>query len=182
MATLVVVGLRNFGYNGTRHNIGEAVLLQLAKTRGLSFSRTKDGSEVCDYGANVLLALPKTFMNLSGKPVKHLLTKPYNPSNLLVVHDELDLALGKAKVRALGGSARGHNGLKSIIASLGGLETFPRVLVGIDRPNSKDAEVISRHVLGKFAPNESALLDSGIDLAVSVVEREIAKWQSTRVN
>ncbi|KAH9248574.1 peptidyl-tRNA hydrolase [Batrachochytrium salamandrivorans] len=178
METLVVVGLRNFGYNGTRHNIAEAVLLELAKTRNISFSRNKDGSEICDHSPNVILALPKTFMNLSGKPVKHLLSKPYNPSNLLVVHDELDLALGKAKVRALGGSARGHNGLKSIIASLGGLEKFPRVLVGIDRPNSKDPEVISRHVLGKFTSKDSVLLDAGIDLAVSVVEQEIAKWQA----
>lgn len=173
---LLVVGLRNFGFNGTRHNVAEAVLFHLAKRRQIGFSR-KDGMEIAQYSPNVCLALPRTYMNLSGKPVKQMMEKPYNAGNLLVCHDELDLPVGKVKLKK-GGSARGHNGIKSIISSLGGLDTFNRINIGIDRPASRDAAVIADYVLKKFDTQQTELLHSvALDLSADFIEQEIEKWE-----
>ncbi len=104
MRPTYIVGLRNFGpgFSGTRHNIGEAVLRHF----GSSWRVCDRSHDACEVGLDVELLLPRTFMNLNGKAVKRKIAGKKEGIHLCVVHDELDLPLGKAKIK-LGGSARG---------------------------------------------------------------------------
>jgi PTH1 family peptidyl-tRNA hydrolase len=173
---LVIVGLRNFdsSYTGTKHNIAEAALQYVARQHGVSFSKN-GGADLANLSSNIVLALPRTFMNISGKPVKALMDKPLDVANVLVVHDALDVALGKVKIKN-GGSANGHNGVKSIIASLAGKDGFKRVLVGIDRPVSRNPEVIQKYVLGSFTRPQAALLPEVFQQVDDLIQDFVKKW------
>jgi PTH1 family peptidyl-tRNA hydrolase len=135
----LIVGLGNPGraYAAYRHNVGFMVVEALARAHGLRFSRRKGAkarvAEGQVGGRAVLLAQPQTFMNLSGKAVAWLRrTHDIPPEQILVVYDDLDLPLGRLRLRPEGGSG-GHKGMHSIIELLG-TQAFPRLRVGIDRP------------------------------------------------
>ena len=170
--TLFIVGLRNFDqeFSGTRHNIGATVLHHLAKRMSARPWSSRGDADVAVLQEQVQLILPRTFMNLSGKPVAKFFPKrEHAVQDLLVVQDELELKLGQVKIK-VGGSARGHNGVKSIIDSLGGLNGFSRVLVGIDRPVSRDGKAVAAHVLQRFNRSEQEQLDLAMENACNVIE------------
>lgn len=159
VGTKLIVGLGNPGlvYAGSRHNIGFAVLKSLAGSLKLSFKRDSLVSALVAkgqiQGLDVVLALPQTYMNLSGVAVKALLKKfKVSPENFLVVCDDLDLELGRMKIRPQGSSA-GQRGIKSIFEHLGTQE-FSRLRIGIGRPRApQDA---AKYVLSSFSRKEKA--------------------------
>jgi PTH1 family peptidyl-tRNA hydrolase len=163
----LIVGLGNPGifYSGTRHNIGFQVIKYLAKDRKFALKKEK-GVKVLSAkgkldGIDAVLAMPLTFMNLSGEALAPLLKK-YNvgSGDLLVVCDDLDLEFGQIKIRAAGSSA-GHRGIQSIVDSLGTNE-FNRIRVGIGRPKGADA---SDYVLSHFKRDERIQLPEIISRA-----------------
>ena len=173
--TKLVVGLGNPGreYDGTRHNVGFAVIDRLADKRGCSLrSRGKFSAAVGEIsldGGKVVLAKPQTFMNRSGASVGALANwLKILPAEMLVVVDDADLALGQIRLRGSGGSG-GHNGLRSIIESLGGSEEFARLRIGIGRSGAV-GEDITGHVLGRFSAAERELVRGAVEEAVEAVE------------
>jgi len=167
----LIVGLGNPGrrYRGTRHNIGRWVVETLAQRCRAAF-RQEGWAEVAAStldGQRVLLALPQTYVNVSGTAVADLRRRHRLPlENLLVVYDDLDLPVGQIRLRAQGGHG-GHNGMRSIIDALG--ETaFPRLRIGIGRPPAgvEPAE----YVLARFAPAEMDLVEGAVARAADAVE------------
>ncbi|MDR0922164.1 MAG: aminoacyl-tRNA hydrolase [Lactobacillales bacterium] len=155
--TKMIVGLGNPGtkYSETKHNIGFITLDELAYRAGVRFSYNKtfeaDIAEYREGTEKILLVKPTTFMNDSGRAVGPLLTYFNIPvEDLVVIYDDLDMDLGKLRLRQKG-SAGGHNGIKSIISHIGTQE-FKRVKIGIGRPQ-KGMTVVN-HVLSKF-PKET---------------------------
>jgi PTH1 family peptidyl-tRNA hydrolase len=173
----VVAGLGNPGerYRLTRHNVGFRVVDLLADRWGLTGKgRVRDGAarlevDLRDPDERVQLVKPMKFMNLSGAPVKASLRQTEaDPTNdLLVVTDDVDLPLGRLRLRREG-SAGGHNGLRDIIAALATNE-FNRLRVGIGRSGTSRATV--DHVLSTFKPVERELADASIATAADAVER-----------
>jgi len=160
----LIVGLGNpgRGYATNRHNVGFICLSHFARTQGIRFDkkqgRARIGTgEVAD--SKVVIAKPQTYMNLSGESVSRLIKKfDINLDNLLVIHDDLDLPLGRIRIRH-GGSSGGHKGIDSIINELGS-QDFIHLRVGIGRPpknedttESSDDEIIT-YVLSDFTPDE----------------------------
>jgi peptidyl-tRNA hydrolase, PTH1 family len=172
----VVAGLGNPDerYRLTRHNVGFRVVDLLADRWGLTGKgRVREGAarlevELHDPDERVLLVKPMKFMNLSGAPVKAALrqTEADPTSDLLVVTDDVDLPLGRLRLRREG-SAGGHNGLRDIIAAFGTNE-FNRLRVGIGRSGTSRATV--DHVLSTFKPVERELADASIAAAADAVE------------
>jgi len=162
----LIVGLGNPGktYAHNRHNAGFRCLNYFARLHSIRFDhrqcRAKVGlGEVRDD--KLLLAKPGTFMNLSGNPVACLVRKHDIPlSDLLVIYDDLDLPLGKIRLRQ-NGSSGGHKGMNSIISALGS-EDFPRIRVGIGRPQAEEQsmseDAIVNYVLSDFSPQEEATI------------------------
>ena len=165
-----VVGLGNPGsaYKGTRHNVGFDVLDELAKRWGVDLkpsTRRKSRLAVVK-DREVLLAQPQTFMNLSGIAVGGLMAfYKVLPSDVLVVVDEVQLPLGKLRLRR-SGSAGGHNGLKSVIDMVG--QDFPRLRIGVGRGNEKWD--LSDHVLARFSADERPAIERAIKRAADAVE------------
>jgi len=166
-----VVGLGNPGakYQGTRHNIGHRVLdrlvglLQEQRSLLTGFRPVRRLGQIAEgvYGADALLLFkPASYMNESGQAVERFLREferyRLAAADLILVYDDIDLPLGKVRVR-LKGSHGGHKGVQSIIESLG-TEAIRRVKVGIGRPSSKDEMV--DHVLSRFLPEELPLIES----------------------
>ena len=163
----VIVGLGNPGskYKETKHNIGFITLDEIAHRQNVSFNNSNFEADIAEFfigTEKVLLVKPLTFMNESGRSVGPLMTY-YNvsPEDVLVIYDDLDLPVGKVRLRQKG-SAGGHNGIKSLIAHIGTPE-FNRVRIGIDRPN-RGEEVIA-HVLGNFPKNTHEDMLSAVKLA-----------------
>jgi len=156
----LIVGLGNPGprYAHNRHNLGFMCLNDFARSHGIRFdkkqgkARTGTG-EVA--GKKVVLARPQTYMNLSGQAVSRLVMKYHiSPDNLLVIHDDLDLPLGRIRLRR-GSSSGGHKGIESIIAELGSPD-FLRIRVGVGRPTAgvkTEADIID-YVLSDFSADE----------------------------
>jgi PTH1 family peptidyl-tRNA hydrolase len=170
----LIVGLGNPGknYEHTRHNIGSAVVKELGKTHGVSLKRGLFGSSLSAKikikGQDCMLAIPLSYMNLSGSAVKSLIKKhKIDLSDFVVVHDELDLEAGKLKIKT-GGSSGGHNGLESIISVLKNNE-FCRLRLGIGRPEQKSAD-IAAYVLSVFKKSESALVGQVTEKACQALE------------
>ena len=166
----LIIGLGNpgRGYSNNRHNIGFVSLNYLAKQHAIRFDKkqgqARTGSGQIE-GVQVVLAKPQTFMNLSGKAVSRLIKKfKIDLSDLIVIHDDLDLPLGKIRIRK-GGSSGGHKGVDSIISELGN-QDFIRIRVGISRPGKGSTEVneadIIDYVLGDFTPDERKTIDQTI--------------------
>jgi len=152
----ILAGLGNPGkeYEATRHNVGFMVLDELASALGVRIDRKKFRAELAEAqvdGVPTLLIKPQTYMNLSGEAVGAA-ARFYKvaPADVVVVHDELDLELGRMQIK-VGGGHGGHNGLKSLIAHIG--PDFVRIRVGIGKPG-QGREVVG-HVLGGFDKNES---------------------------
>ena len=149
MAIKAIIGLGNPGpkFEHTRHNIGFKSLDLLAKKYAAEWKK-EGNKEICEiliHGKPILLIKPQTFMNNSGEIMPYLTKKGIKPEEILVVHDELELPFGSIKTK-LGGSAKGHNGLKSIITYIGDL--FHRLRIGIGRPENREA--VAEYVLSKF--------------------------------
>ena len=167
----IVVGLGNPGdqYRETRHNVGWMVLDRLADHAGWTgHGRTRDAASIVQgrfHGLDLTLVKPLTFMNESGIAVRKVLAREHAPLNeMLVVADDFALPFGKLRFRE-GGSAGGHNGLRSIIAELGS-EKFSRLRVGIGDPGRNSVD----HVLSRFHPSEKRRLDELLDAAADAVE------------
>ncbi len=168
----LIVGLGNPGflYARNRHNIGFMCVRHLARTQGIRFDKTQGHARTGTgkiAGNRVILARPQTYMNSSGESVSQL-TKRLNiaPSDLIVIHDDLDLPSGKIRIR-LGGSSAGHKGIDSIISHLGS-QDFYHVRVGIGRPTlpegsteDKEAAVVD-YVLSDFTPEEKGIITRAI--------------------
>jgi PTH1 family peptidyl-tRNA hydrolase len=169
----LIVGLGNPGseYASHRHNIGFRVVEALARAHGLTFRREKGAKAHVASGQiggrEVVLAKPQTFMNLSGQAVGRVhRARKVSPENLLVVYDDLDLPLGRMRLRPEGGSG-GHKGMRSIIDSLG-TQAFPRLRVGIDRPPGRMDP--AEYVLQPFAEEEQPLLPELLERAAAAIE------------
>ena len=164
----LIVGLGNPGraYADSRHNVGFQCLNIFARKQGITWARRQAKARVGTgevAGEQVILAKPRTFMNLSGEAVAPLV-RYYKIalSDLLVIYDDLDFPLGKVRIRERGGSG-GHNGIKSIIEHLGS-EDFPRIRVGIgpiqtdDSLGSPQKTRTPQYVLGHFTAEEKAIV------------------------
>lgn len=170
---LLIVGLGNPGkkYDGTRHNIGFAVLDEVAKQGNFpDFTPNKDFkadiSEQSVGTAKVLLAKPLTYMNESGTSVQKIAQFYKIPlENIIVVHDELSIAFGQIRMR-IGGQSAGHNGIKSIIQHNG--QEFGRIRVGIKNEHTPKDDT-SDFVLGAFTKDEKQHLPALINEASLVV-------------
>ena len=160
---LLLVGLQNPGYEETRHNAGSRLVQQIVKAVGtFGEYRSCDGARVADGTLDdqaVLAVLPSSFMNVNGRCVGHLVRRHrLTPSQVVVLHDDLDLSIGRYKIKR-GGSSGGHRGLDSCVSHIGA--DFWRVRIGIGRPASKDAVV--EFVLDEFTPSERQVLDASFD-------------------
>lgn len=179
----LIVGLGNPGekYARTRHNVGFDIVDALSKRWFINLSEHRRfhgeyGEGTAIAGHKIALLKPHTYMNRSGQAVRAVLDwYKYSPESVLVIYDDMALPLGRLRVRP-GGSAGGHNGMKSLIAHLG-TQAFPRIRVGIgstDSAGDRDQAVVS-HVLGKFAPEEKKLVNTALDWAIEAVEMLLQK-------
>jgi len=174
-----VVGLGNPGpeYRSTRHNVGQRVVDALARRIHARFVRG-GGHAVAHgrwHGETLYLIKPGSFMNVTGPPVARIARKLHlEPADLVIVFDDIDLPLGKVRVR-LKGSAGGHNGVRSLIEALG-TDSLRRVKIGVGRPGrpGEDRDQVSDHVLSPFYPEEhdtiAAACDEAADQALKLVE------------
>ena len=170
----LIVGLGNPGdkYTDTRHNAGEWLIERLARRFNVSlnpeskfFGKT---ARTLVSGKEVRLLVPTTFMNLSGKAVGALASfYRIKPEEILVIHDELDLPPGTAKLKQ-GGRHGGHNGLKDIVAQLGNNNNFYRLRIGIGHPGHRD--LVAGYVLNKPSPADRDALEKVLDEATDCVE------------
>jgi peptidyl-tRNA hydrolase, PTH1 family len=169
---VVIVGLGNPGpgYARTRHNAGAELVEKLADELGAKLKRHIGQARVARAnieGRDVVLAVPTTYVNTSGRPVARLVKKEGGkPERLLVVHDELDLPPGVVRLKEGGGTA-GHNGLRSIEASLRSRD-FVRLRIGVGKPPSKEEG--ADHVLSKLRPEERKLIEASIDRGIEGIK------------
>ena len=184
MARTLIVGLGNPGskYDQTRHNIGFLAVDRLAYELNVDCTRKKFqgvfGQGSLSTGQAITLLKPHTFMNLSGRsvgPCAHFFQVP--PSQIIVVHDELEFPFGVVRVKVGGGHA-GHNGLRSIIDVLG-TRDFTRIRVGIGRPKRG---AVSDYVLSRFNTDESPWLDDLCKLVVQDISRVIEEGPRKAMN
>lgn len=166
----VVVGLGNPGpeYRGTRHNIGQRVVDALAAQLKKAFHPER-GAHVARAnwrGDSLYLVKPQSFMNVSGPAVRRVLhALGAEPQDMVLVYDDIDMELGKVRTR-LRGSAGGHNGVKSIIETLG-TDAIRRVKIGIGRPPHKAQ--VPDHVLEAFEPDEEEAVAQAVATAAERV-------------
>jgi PTH1 family peptidyl-tRNA hydrolase len=173
----LIIGLGNpeAKYAQTRHNIGFEVVDNLVKNWQLSWQQNRrfqglfaEGNH--PQGGKLFLLKPLTYMNRSGQSVRAALDwHKLSPPSLLVIYDDMDLPLGRLRLR-LSGSAGGHNGIKSLISHLGS-QQFPRLRLGIGKANHSAAAI--SHVLGRFAPEEMPVVTEVVQLASEIVEKSL---------
>jgi PTH1 family peptidyl-tRNA hydrolase len=181
----LVAGLGNPGrrYEGTRHNVGFDVVDVLARRSGVAFRRSWrfpcELAEAVEPEGRLLLCKPRTFMNLSGQAVGPLLRrKGLATDTLIVIVDDTDLGCGKIRIRKRG-SAGGHNGLKSVIASLGS-DDFVRLRVGVGgRPEDRD---MVDHVLSGFHPDERETMEAAVERSAEAVWTIVEKGVEIAMN
>jgi PTH1 family peptidyl-tRNA hydrolase len=173
----LIVGLGNPGktYAHNRHNVGFFCINYLVRRHSARLDRRQCRARVATAevkGQKVLLAKPATFVNLSGQSVACLMHKHHvHLSDLLVVYDDLDLPLGRIRLRE-SGSSGGHKGMNSIISALGSGD-FPRIRVGIGRPpgeKQSTEEAIISYVLSDFSPQEEAIIRPAIARVAEAIE------------
>jgi PTH1 family peptidyl-tRNA hydrolase len=182
----LIVGLGNPEpkYDNTRHNIGFAVVDELAKVWQMPLKENKRfqglfAEGVSPGGQRVRLLKPLTYMNRSGQAVRAV-TDWYKVESrsVLVIYDDMDLPVGRLRMR-LSGSAGGHNGMKSIIAHLGSQE-FPRLRLGIGKSDGEKGTI--NHVLGKFAPEEFKVMDEILYISLKAIELGLKKGIEQSMN
>ncbi|RUR19998.1 aminoacyl-tRNA hydrolase [Legionella sp. km535] len=172
MAIKLIIGLRNPGsaYEQTRHNAGGWLVTSLAQRHSTHYkSDKKMQAEIADLDINhhqCKLVLPLTFMNHSGLPTRAI-SQFYRiqPEEIVVVHDELDLPVGRIKIKT-GGGHGGHNGLRDIITQLGSSE-FHRLRIGIGHPGHRD--LVHQFVLGKPSVDDRQKIYDAIDRGIAVM-------------
>ena len=170
----LIVGLGNPEpkYDQTRHNIGFEVVDTLSEFWGISWKEQRRfqglfGEGTAPKGKKIFLLKPLTYMNRSGQSVRAVIDWfKIAPEKVLVVYDDMDLPIGRLRLR-LKGSAGGHNGMKSLIAHLG-TQNFPRLRVGISKASPQKGTV--SHVLGKFSPEEKKLISEVLKMVVDATE------------
>ena len=179
----IVVGLGNPGtrYATTRHNVGALALKRAAAAWTISLRQA--GAQVVGEGSigsnRVLLAGPLGWMNESGPPLRTLLNDyQASPDRLIVIHDDLDLEFGRLRIRRSGRSG-GHNGIQSIIQSIG-TPDFCRIKIGIGRP--APGQDSADYVLERFSDEEAERLSDLLDRAVRAVESVIAEGIEAAMN
>ncbi|KXG08264.1 aminoacyl-tRNA hydrolase [Anoxybacillus rupiensis] len=169
----LLVGLGNPGreYEQTRHNVGFMVIDELAKRWNLSYNQTKFNGLFSSHMVGtekVILCKPLTYMNLSGECVRPLMDYfKMDIDDLLVIYDDLDLPVGKIRLRVKG-SAGGHNGIKSLIHHLG-TDQFKRIRIGIGRP--QNGQKVTDYVLGRFISEEQPDIQHAIMRAADACEK-----------
>ncbi|MDW8064653.1 MAG: aminoacyl-tRNA hydrolase [Anaerolineae bacterium] len=181
---MLIVGLGNPGpeYARNRHNVGFRVLDVFAQAHQITFRRILHQALIAEgrlAGQRVILAKPQTFMNLSGRSVRPLVSYYRIPlDRILVVYDDMDLPLGTIRLRPRG-SPGGHNGMKSIVHALGTTE-FPRLRIGIGRPpghmNPAD------YVLQDFRPDEEEILEGVLHRALQAIRTFIEEGLEAAMN
>ena len=189
----LLIGLGNPGteYEKTRHNVGFMVLEEIARKNNCSFRESKKlFGRTCEYGTGpkkTRLLMPNTYMNDSGKSVRSAKDWfDFDNQQLIVLLDDMDLPLGKIRLRSKGRSG-GHNGLQSIINHLGTSE-FKRLKIGIGPPSDLQKDRKSKtvsHVLGRFSKDEFTILNFIIQEIISCIESITSNnWEkiTTRVN
>ncbi len=171
----LVVGLGNPGdaYADTRHNVGFRVANRLAKRARLEFGAKAAASRIAEGSlgsVRLAIARPQTFMNDSGRAVRKLLDRyRLEPADMLVVTDDVDLPLGKVRLRESGGSGT-HNGMRSIVAAVG--EGFPRLRLGVApaEPGAEMAADLAAYVLAPFTVDERELAEATVAKAAEAAE------------
>jgi len=181
---IFVVGLGNPGasYKNTRHNVGFIAVDAISDRYNFTWShKSKFNADIatgeCELG-KVILCKPDSFMNLSGTAVQPIASFYKIPlDKVIVIHDDLDLSLGKIKHKVGGGSG-GHNGLKSIDSLMGA--NYQRLRIGIGRPEHANHDV-SNYVLGKFTNNEEEIIAKRLDILTSslklLVDNDLEKFK-----
>ena len=184
-ADLLVVGLGNPGaeFEGTRHNVGGEAVALLASRHGVRLKRGRERSLMAELrldGRLLALAVPLTYMNESGEVLNHLVRRHgiEELSRLVILHDELDLPVGRVKVK-VGGGLAGHNGLKSVKAHLHD-DGFVRVRIGIGKPPGRQSG--ADFVLRRPSPADRAALDVAAEEAADAVETILLEGPSTAMN
>jgi len=185
----LIVGLGNPGpkYAGTRHNVGFDSLDALSRSWAIPLKQERRFQG--EYGAGVVagtkvyLLKPQTYMNRSGQSIRAVVDwLKLDPATVLVVYDDMDLPIGRLRLR-LGGSAGGHNGMKSAISHLG-TQAFPRVRIGIGAANKaqgRDQAVVS-HVLGSFSPSERRIMTAMVDEVGNAVDLAVRRGVDLAMN
>jgi PTH1 family peptidyl-tRNA hydrolase len=163
----MIAGLGNPGpkYERTRHNVGFLVIDELSRRLSIENWKTKDDArQAYDSARKIVLVQPQSYMNNSGVPIR-ILASWYRttPDALLVVYDDMDLAFGRIRMRPFGGHG-GHNGMRSVIATIG--DRFPRVRIGVGRPEYESID----HVLSPFSNEETQRLPEVIDAAARAAQ------------
>ena len=181
----LIVGLGNPGiaYQNSRHNAGFLALDTLANKLNIAVNKRAHRALIGEgyHGAEkLLLCKPETYMNLSGEAVQSILSYyKLPPERLIVLYDDIDLAVGDLRIRA-SGSAGTHNGMRSIIACLGGEDGFPRVRIGIGK--QKDGRDLAAFVLGKPPKEDQELLQEAYaqaaEAALLIAEGKLQEAQS----
>ena len=180
----IIVGLGNptREYDGTRHNIGFSVITCIADAYNIRVDTKKHkaliGKGIIE-GEKVILAMPQTYMNLSGESVREILDYyKCDNSDLIVIYDDISLDVGKLRLRAKG-SAGGHNGIKNIIAHLG-TDVFDRIKVGVgEKPKHMD---LADYVLGRFSAEERPVMRESADRACKAVGEIISNGIEKAMN
>ncbi|MBQ6136153.1 MAG: aminoacyl-tRNA hydrolase [Kiritimatiellae bacterium] len=179
----VVVGLGNPGaqYANTPHSVGFEVVDRIAESCGAAWEEKRQFkclmAKVAFAGQQALLVKPQTFMNLSGESVAPVV-KYHNATaaDLVVVQDDIDLAVGRLRIRKAG-SCGGHNGIRSIIERLG-TQAFVRIKIGV----GKDRANVVGHVLGKFDPDTRKVMDAVVAEAAKAAEAVLSKGPDAAMN
>jgi PTH1 family peptidyl-tRNA hydrolase len=175
----LIVGLGNPGskYEGTRHNIGFVVVDALARAWNIPLTQQRKfhgwfGEGLAVGGRKLRLLKPTTYMNHSGQAIQAVVNwYKLSPQAVLVVYDDMDLPVGRLRLR-LSGSAGGQKGMQSAIAHLG-TQNFPRLRIGIG--NKALAGDAVSHVLGTFTPTEKGMMNEVVRLAVAAIETSLTQ-------
>lgn len=176
----VIVGLGNPGkeYEGTRHNAGFISIDAIAQCVGVNYWKTECGAEVAHIKDSFLLVKPQSYMNLSGGPVKNVLDKyKLSITDLIVIHDDMDISSGSIRVKR-GGSSAGHNGIKSICNKLQS-QNFIRVRIGIDKaPGRKPVvDYVLEAPKGNQAQQFISACNTAADAALFLLENSLESAQ-----
>lgn len=180
----IIVGLGNptKEYAGTRHNVGFSVIYNISDAYNIPVDTKKHKALIGKgmiEGEKVILAMPQTYMNLSGESVRELMDfYKCDLSDLIVIYDDISLDVGKLRIRAKG-SAGGHNGIKNIIAHLGTQE-FTRIKIGVgEKPAKMD---LADYVLGRFSKEEQPVIRESADRARAAVAEIITHDVASAMN
>lgn len=180
----IIIGLGNpkKEYEGTRHNIGFSAIYSISDAYGIKVDTKKHkaliGKGIIE-GEKVILAMPQTFMNLSGESVRELVDfYKVSADDIIVIYDDISLDVGKLRIRTKG-SAGGHNGIKNIIAHLG-TDVFTRIKIGVgEKPTGMD---LADYVLGRFKKDELQAVREGVEKATKATAKIISDGAQAAMN